>query len=300
VSFAIRSATITGNNSCTFDFSDQNQKIGAFVYGLQQFSLASGSSIPFKPPQSFGLSYSVSPQTGVGYSTVELTQQVASGLNPSYTNAEVIVIAFLGAPYPQNILLGNDDGVAMGGTGKQLTPYTAPAISCAALGGFSCAFASDSDALWGFGAGTGIACIPAAVDVAPVGFGALLGGAGYSGTVDPGYIVLGSMVKPSLYAASLGCKTSTNPYTETFGATLSACAVLIQSFYGQFAVDESDGDPLDFVSLAVSASANLSGQTVSGQVLYSYNGRYWISNPGVWAGATVTSTVGSALVVGIV
>ena len=105
MTFAILTQRITGNSSATFDFSSTGQPIGAMVYGLQQLSLVSGS--PGAQVQNFGTSLSVAPGTGVGYSEVVLVQQIATGMDPSTTFADVSVLAFLGGANPPNVYLGN-------------------------------------------------------------------------------------------------------------------------------------------------------------------------------------------------
>jgi hypothetical protein len=297
MSFAQITQRITGHNSCIFDFSTYQHPIGAFVYGLQQFSLVSPSGASQPPtPQTLGLSYTVTDGTGVGYPTVELVQHIASELDVSNTYAEVTVLAYLGDPNPPNILLGNAEQA--NGPKPQVTPLYPPTVSCAALAGLSFSFTSDSNELWGIGAGAGMTCIPDGTSVAPVGFGAMLGGAGYSTSVDVGYIVLGTDL---LYTVSKGFTTSSSQFDQTFDGPVSECAVLIQSFYAQFAIVYPDDSYFD--SLTVSASGlSIKGNTVSGKIEYDYLGHYFEPvppNPPNEEQTPVTSTVGTVLVVGI-
>ena len=168
MTFALIEQRIDGNNQATFDFG---QPIGAYVYGIRQFCLTSGT--PGAAMQDFGISYIPADGTGVGYTQVTLQQRISAGMDPAKTYAHVTVLAFLGGLTPQDLLLGNQQGMPLGVSGNQLAPLHPPAISCAVLGGFSLVAQSTTADLDGIGAAVGMTCWPgnAAATFSPVGTG---------------------------------------------------------------------------------------------------------------------------------
>jgi hypothetical protein len=300
VTFALIEQRIDGNDQATFDFG---RLIGAYVYGIRQFCLTSGT--PGAAMQDFGISYIPADGTGVGYTQVTLQQRVSAGMDPTNTYAYVTVLAFLGGATPQDLLLGNQQGMPLGVSGIQLTPLYPPAVSCAVLGGFSLVAQSTTADLAGIGAAVGMTCWPgnAGGTFSPVGTGELIGDSPASGTIDIGHIIVGRE-QSGIWLAALPLDAPSTTFAVPLGGTVAAAAVFVQSYYAQFDVS-NEGIP-DFISLTAGADGiAVSGTTVSGSFQIDYQGHWQVNHSSPYGGwvdsgpATVTLTVGSAVVVGI-
>lgn len=290
MTFALIEQTISGNEQATFDFG---QQIGAYVYGITKFFLVNGNQGGYL--QDFGISYTPVDGTGVGYTQVTLQQQIAGGLSP-WTYADVAVLAFLGGTTPQDVLLGNQKGMPLGGSGNPITPLNPPAISCAVLGGFGLLFSSGTAAVYGIGAAAGMTCWPGsgATGFSPVGTAELTGPSAASGTIGVGHIIAGAG-QPGIWLAAQSWNSTlsqTAAFTVPLGGPVSSAAVLLQSFYAEFNPVLSPDSYL--VSLTVGADGvAVSGNTVSGSLQIDYQGL----DQGV--PSALEFAFGSAVVVGI-
>jgi hypothetical protein len=305
VTFALIEQRIDGTGQATFDFE---RPIGAYVYGIRKFCLTSGT--PGAAMQDFGISYTPAYGTGVGYTQVTLQQKISAGMDPATTYAYVTVLAFLGGSTPQDVLLGNQQGMPLGVSGSQLVPNNPPAIGCPVLGGFSLVAQSTTADLDGIGVAVGMTCWPgdSGSTFSPVGTGELLGNSAVSGTIDIGHIIAGR-AEPGIWLAAISLDSPNTtlavPLAVPAGDTLAGAVVFVQSYYAQF--DVSNPPIPDFVSLTVGADGvAVSGTTVSGSFQIDYQGLCQEvrspSSEGSYVAqwpATVTLTVGSAVVVGI-
>jgi hypothetical protein len=301
VTFALIEQRIDGTGQATFDFG---RPIGAYVYGIRKFCLTSGT--PGASMQDFGISYTPADGTGVGYTRVTLQQNISAGMDPANTYAYVTVLAFLGGSTPQDLLLGNQRGMPLGVSGNQLAPNNPPATSCAVLGGFSLVAQSTTADLDGIGAAVGMTCWPgdSGPTFSPVGTGELLGNSAVSGTIDIGHVIAGR-AQPGIWLAAISLDSPGETFTVPFGGTIAGAAVFLQSYYAQF--DVSNPPIPDFISLTVGADGvAVSGTAVSGSFQIDYQGLcHEVRSPSgegsyvaQWP-ATVTLTVGSAVVVGV-
>lgn len=247
--FAFVTQTIQGNNAGNFDFSSFNAgSIGAFVYGLTEFYLVNGS--PGAEIQNFALDFTVSPGTGVGYSTVTLQPQVSSDMYIDGCWATVTVMAWLGGDTPEGIYLGNTT-TNVGVAAQPIEIGFPPLYSCGVLAGFNLSFASDSSDLLGIGAGSGVACTPyngSTSYISPITSGVLTGDSAFSGSVNTGIICF--TAPPSGLTFQMGTTVSPNGAVEMPAPDgVTDIWVFLQAFYAQFDID-TDPTP-DLVSLQV-------------------------------------------------
>ena len=295
MSFAIISQTITGNSSCNFDFSSYGSSIGAFIYGIQCLNLYNGTA--GAQLQNFGVTYTLSDGTGVGYSQVTLTQNLAEGLDTSQSSTTAVVIAYMGGTNPPGIFMSNPPALPVGLTGLTQNLEYPPAVAASVLAGFNLSFQSSSSDLLGLGAGVGIVSMPGSTGFAPLVDGSLLGDSSYSGTVNAGSLLL------QLGQAGLSCEffqttQSSTSINTNFQDGATWCA-LIQSFYVQFDVD-TDPTP-DLVSLNIAAIPSSSPPT--GNATISMSGQIRGSTTPYGGGgstpASATNTILSLLLVAL-
>ncbi|MDQ5807947.1 MAG: hypothetical protein M3320_04660 [Actinomycetota bacterium] len=239
MSLAIQTQKITGNDTATFTFGGT---IGAYLYGIQELQLMSSG------PMFQRIGVALAPQGGgVGSNELTLAQTVlldAAVLDQSWT--EVSVLAWLGAENPAGIFMQNQSGIGLGGVSQALaTAGATPVVAAAAMAGFDFSFASDNSGLMGIGLSCG-----AVQDVFATGGpavralaqGTLTGSSSSSGTVDAALLAL-TAPQPGTAVDVVGVGNPEGPVTSQVGPylggqSLGSAALFIQSFFGQYDLEQ--------------------------------------------------------------
>ena len=258
MSLALQTQKIAGNDSATFTF---DSSIGAYVYAIQQLQLYTfGARF-----QRIGVS--LAPQGGgVGANELTLAQTLhLDGVDLSRTWTEVTVLAWLGAENPPGIFMQNLNGIPVGSVSPRLaTGGGAPLVAGAAIAGFDFSFAGDDSDLLGIGVSCGAVQdlfaggTPA---IRAVAQGTLLGSSSFTGAVDAALLALTAPqtgVAVDLVSISSLDATSQSQVGPYLGAQpIGSAGLLLQSFYGQFPIEEPEtnmelvqfGSPADSIEL---------------------------------------------------